>query len=410
MILHARVVAGSGGGPDKTILASAPHMARTRSRMAALYIHPRHDDGIHVIRERAGLTGCELHTIPEDGPLDPRTVTQAIELCRTLGVAVWHGHDYKTNLLGLILRRFWPMRLVTTIHGWTWDTLRTRVYYRVDNWCLKRYERVMAVSPLHLTHCKRLGIPDEKVVYIPNGVDTEVFRPEGRLMDGGTSRGGAEVESEGEARWVDGSIPRLDGVGIARDAGRFVLGVVARLSPEKGVDRAIRCLSAITGRGRDVELRIVGDGPERERLEALASSLGVAERVRWGGWEKDMAAAYRGMDALLLPSLTEGMPNAVLEAMACGVPVAATDVGGVRELLDEGRCGVVLDARDDTAWPTVIEPLLVSPGRRIELARRARERVVENYSFDRRMAKEIAVYEDVLGVTLRDVPAVRRAA
>ncbi|MEX0776594.1 MAG: glycosyltransferase [Phycisphaeraceae bacterium] len=381
-MLHVRVVAGSGGGPDKTILRSAGYVDPTQLRIAAAYIHPHNDPGILGLRQRAGEWGCPFYEIGETGPLDPSTVRSLLNLCRKLRVAVWHGHDYKSNVLGLMLRRWWPMRLVTTVHGWTHDTARTRLYYHIDNLCLTRYDHVMAVSPMLVEHCRSLGVREEQLSYVPNGIALEDYVPGDRAV-------------------------MRKALGLAD--GALAIGVVGRLSVEKGVDRAIATLAALREKPAyaDTQLHLIGDGPQRGQLDGMVESLGLRGAVHFHGWQADTRRFYDALDLLLLPSHTEGLPNVVLEAMAMNVPVAATDVGGVRELLDEGRCGTILN-QDATTWPLHLAPLLVSVARRHELARQARQRVMSHYAFEKRMAREVAVYQRVLSI--QRPQTLRRAA
>src|SRR5205823_5168756 len=117
VVLDARVVTGSGGGPDKTILNSPRFLEPLGYRMVCAYLHPPADAGFAVIRQNAERYRAPLVAIPDRGPWDWRVVTDLLAACKRERVAVWHGHDYKTNALGLLLKRFWPMRLVTTVHG-----------------------------------------------------------------------------------------------------------------------------------------------------------------------------------------------------------------------------------------------------------------------------------------------------
>ncbi len=386
MVLHTRVVSGSGGGPDKTVLRSACYVDPQRLRMAAAYIHPAGDGGIKTLRERARDWGCPMWEFPESGPIDPRIVQALLRLCREQRVTIWHAHDYKTDALGLLLRRFWPMKLVTTVHGWTRESLRTQLYYHVDNWCLSKYDHVIAVSRDLEGHCLERGVSEDRLTYIPNAIESEEY-----------SRA---LAPEAARR----------ALGVAAD--RFVIGTVGRLSVEKGVSRSVYCLAQVRKAFPNVELHLVGDGPERGKLEALARELGVAGAVKFWGWQARVKPFYEVMDLLLLPSHTEGLPNVVLEAMSMGVPVAATDVGGVSELLEEGHCGVIL-ARDQTGWGKQLIPLLSQPEWRAALSRRARQRVEERYTFRRRMERVVAVYERVLsGASQGDAAGdrVRKAA
>lgn len=383
LVLDVRVVTGAGGGPDKTILRTARHLDAQRYRMAAAYLHPQGDGGIGLLREQARQQGCPFYEIGEAGALDPRSVRALLQLCRKLRVAVWHGHDYKANALGLLLRRFWPMKLVTTVHGWTWETRRTRLYYHMDNFCLPRYDQIITVNSKLRDHCLTRGIAPEKVTMIANGIEPEEYRREQEA---------ATVRRE-----------------LGVPAGALVVGVVGRFSPEKGVDRAIDVLADLRGQHQELELHLVGDGPECARLQKLARKLKVEAAVRFWGWQQRSQRFYEMMDVLLLPSHTEGLPNVVLEAMAMGVAVAGTDVGGVREVLDDGRCGVVLTGEAPT-WGRQIAPLLVSAPRRAELARRARQRVEEHYSFRGRIEKLMRIYDRVLSIAGDGAAVVRRAA
>lgn len=369
MVLHVRVVTGSGGGPDKTVMRSPAFVDRRRFRMAAAYIHPASDKGIELLRRRAGQWKCPLFTIPERGALDLRTVHSLLSLCRRLRVAIWHAHDYKSNLLGLVLRRFWPMHLVTTVHGWTWESRRMRLYERLDRALLKHYDHVMTVSPLLQQQVADLGVAEDRLSYIANGIVPSEY---------------VRQQKPAEAR---------EKLGIDRDA--TVIGVVGRLGPEKGVDRAIRLLAQLLPEHPKAQLHIVGDGPQRQALETLAEQLGVTASVRFHGWQAQSQPFYEAMDLLLLPSHTEGLPNVVLEAMAMHVPVAATDVGGVRDLLDDGRCGTVL-THEEATWPQAVAALLSDADRRAAVAERARRRIETHFSFARRMTRELGIYDRLL--------------
>jgi glycosyltransferase involved in cell wall biosynthesis len=371
MVLHARVVAGSGGGPDKTILRSARYANPERLRMAAAYIYPHGDRGIELLRTKARNWGCPLWEFPETGPIDPGVVQSLLRLCREQRTAIWHAHDYKTDALGVLLRRFWPMKLVTTVHGWTRESLRTRLYYHVDNWCLNRYDHVIVVNRDLSEHCRERGVREDRMTYIPNAIEHEGYR--------------RQLTVEG-ARGA---------MGVATD--RLVVGVVGRLSVEKGVDRSIHCVAELRKRFPNVELHLIGDGPERGRLEALVTESGLKCAVRFWGWQAEVKPFYEVMDVLLLPSRTEGLPNVVLEAMAMEVPVAATDVGGVSDLLDGGGCGVILGL-DEAGWSGRIGSILSSRELRAELASRARRRVETDYSFHKRMERVMGIYDRVLGV------------
>ncbi|MGL4554935.1 MAG: glycosyltransferase, partial [Gemmataceae bacterium] len=171
VVLDARVVVGAGGGPEKTILNSPRYLAEAGYRNLCVYMRGPQDAGFATLRDRAARLGAPLIEVDDRGPLDLHVVWQFLDLCRREKVAIWHGHDYKSNLLGLLLSRFWPMRLVTTLHGWVQQTARTPLYYAIDRFCLPRYERVLCVSPDLHEAALAAGVRPERCFLVENGID-----------------------------------------------------------------------------------------------------------------------------------------------------------------------------------------------------------------------------------------------
>lgn len=170
-------------------------------------------------------------------------------------------------------------------------------------------------------------LPADRLRHIPNGLDLQRFRPDGPA-----------------------ALPPVPGAGP-------LVGTVAALRPEKNLGRLLRAAALLLREGTPLRLAIVGDGPERPRLEALAAELGIAGSVLFAGHAADPAATYRGLDVFALSSDTEQMPFSVLEAMATGLPVAATDVGDVRAMLAEENAPH-LSGLEDAALAAALRPLL----------------------------------------------------
>jgi len=145
-------------------------------------------------------------------------------------------------------------------------------------------------------------------------------------------------------------------------------------------------------------LLLVGDGPERAALETQARSLGIADRVRFAGFQTDPAPYLAAMDAFVLPSRSEGLSISLLEAMAAGVPVFVTDAGASREVIEDGKCGTLLPARE-REWMATVGTVLASDGRAADLAARARERVVSHYSLDATLEAYEALYRRSMGTS-----------
>jgi glycosyltransferase involved in cell wall biosynthesis len=372
VVLDARVVTGAGGGPDKTILNSPRFLGPLGYRMVCAYLHPPDDPGFEVLRRTAERYGAPLISVPDRGAWDWRVATEALAVCKRERVTVWHGHDYKTNALGLLLKRFWPMRLVTTVHGWVRHTTRTPLYYRIDQMCLPRYERVICVSDDLLEACLAAGVPARNCVLLENGID-------------GTEYARRQTVAEAKAR-----------LGLPADG--LVLGAVGRLSAEKGFDVLVRAVHALRARGVDVRLVLVGEGDERAALERLVRELHLGDRVRLAGWQADVRPYFEAMDAFALPSLREGLPNVVLEAMALDVPVVSTRVNGVPRLVQDGRNGFLVAPGDLAGLTTALFGLLTNPALRAVFRAAGRRTVETRYSFATRMHRLKRLYDELLGV------------
>ena len=372
VVLHTRVVRGSGGGPDKTILNSPRFLDGSRYRAVCAYMHPPGDPDFEKLADKARSLGAPLISVGDRGSWDWQVIPRLLEVCRRERVAIWHGHDYKSNLLGLLLRRRWPMRLVTTVHGWgVRGSRRTRVYYGVDRLCLRHYERVVCVSEDLRRECLSLGVTEPRCVLVENAIDLRQF---------------SRTRSVTEAK------ARL-GVG----PGRLVIGAVGRLSTEKGFDLLIRAADRLLDEGVDLELWIVGEGDRGPHLADLVRALGRGDRIRLMGFRSDTVEIYEAMDAFALSSYHEGLPNVVLEAMAMGVPVVSTRIAGIPRLIRHGENGLLVEPGDGRGLADALRHLLTDIGLSTRVRDEARRTIEERCSFDARMRKIIAIYDDLLG-------------
>ncbi len=370
VVFDTRVVTGSGGGPDKTILNSPRFLSQVGYRMICGYLHPPADPGYEEIVKKAERYGAPLVSIPDRGPWDWRVVTGLLAVCRRENVAIWHGHDYKTNALGLLLKQFWPMRLVTTAHGWVHHTRRTPLYYRLDQLCLPRYERVICVSEDLFEACQAFGVRSSCCVLLENAIDAEEYR---------------RRKTVAEAKTALGFPPES-----------LLVGTVGRLAPEKAFDVLVRSVRQLLDRGVDVRLAIVGEGDDRERLQEIVRELGLGDRVRLPGWQSDVRSYFEAMDVFALSSLREGLPNVLLEAMALEVPVVATRIAGIPRLVQDGRNGLLVDPGDLEGLTRSLYGVLTNAGLR-DLFRTTGRRTVETrYSFPVRMQRLKRIYDDLL--------------
>jgi sugar transferase (PEP-CTERM/EpsH1 system associated) len=214
-----------------------------------------------------------------------------------------------------------------------------------------------------------IGIPPAKLAVIPNGIPLEDFQP------------------------GDRSRARVD-LGIPLRA--VVAGTVGRLQPVKGTGYLLEAWSRLASDHPDAILLLVGGGPQQAALERMSRRLGISERVRFLGDRADVPGLLRGMDVFVLPSLWEGMPNAALEAMAVGLPVVATAVGGTSEVVVDGVTGLLVQPGDPDALAQSIARLLRDPDLRHKMGQAGRERVVKHFSVGRTVEQTERLYEQLL--------------
>ncbi len=369
-VLDARVVTGSGGGPDKTILNSPRFLEPLGYRMLCGYLTPPNDPGYADIEAKAKKYCAPLVSIPDRGPADWRVIRDLLRVCRSENVRIWHGHDYKTNALGLLLKRFHSMHLVTTVHGWVQQTARTPLYYRVDKWCLPRYEKVICVSNDLHKECLRLGVRDENCLLVENAIDCDDYR---------------RRQSTTAAK------AKLD---LPEDS--TLIGAVGRLSEEKGYDLLLAAVKPLIDADPTVHVMIVGEGSERPRLEAIIRELDIAANVSLPGWRSDVRDVFEAMDLFALSSRREGLPNVLLEAMALEVPVVATAVNGIPRLIAHDVEGLLVEPESTASFSAAIAKLLHDPALRARFRSTARRRIEESFSFPARMRKLADLYDHLL--------------
>jgi sugar transferase (PEP-CTERM/EpsH1 system associated) len=213
-----------------------------------------------------------------------------------------------------------------------------------------------------------VGIPPAKITQIYNGVDTEAFSPGDRH----------------EAR---------EGLGLPHDP--IVMGTVGRLDPVKDHRGLIEAFHRLASR-RDTRLLIVGDGPCRPELERLTNQLGLRGRVHLLGERDDINVMLRALDVFILPSLGEGISNAILEAMATGLPVVATRVGGNPELVDDGVTGFLVPSGSTNSLTAALLRYLDDPGLMRHHGDAGRTRTLNEFSLSRMFAAYDALYARVL--------------
>jgi glycosyltransferase involved in cell wall biosynthesis len=379
MVLHTRVVTGHGGGPEKTILNSPRFLSGLGYQAKLAYLHPPADPGFEALQVRGAALGADVLSVPDRGPLDLTVVSKLVRICRREKVAIWHAHDYKSNVLGLLVRWFWPMKLVTTLHGWTNLTGRAPFYVKLDKRALPYYQAAICVSDDLLLECNALGLAAERCHLIHNAIDTDDYR---------------RTISNEEAKRALGC-----------DPADVLVGSVGRLSPEKAFDQLIQAIVDLRRTGKRVSLWIAGEGDARSALQNVIDRLQCGSYVRLLGHVADPKTLYQAMDVFALSSIREGLPNVVLEAMALETPVVATRIAGMPTLIRDGLDGVLVEPGNLKELKSAVGRLIDDAALRRRLAVAARTTIETRFSFTHRMEKVAGVYDALLN---RDTSSCRR--
>jgi len=374
-VLHVRTAVGAGGGADKTTLKSPFYLRNSSYRAAAAYLRGDQDAEFSQIRGRARQWRCPLFEVSDRGVLDISVVGKLYALCRRLEVRVWHSHEYKSNIIGLIVARWLGLKLVSTIHGWVELSPKLNFFYKLDLWALRRFDRVVVVSQDLYEYCLSKGFDKSRLRLIQNGIETQHYR---RHCRPGAAR----------QRYV------REGA-TTHSSDHLVIGTLGRLSEEKGLHILIQAFAQISRTNSDIELWIGGEGKERTALEKLVERSGIGERVHFLGHISEPVELYECFDIFCLPSLREGLPNTVLEALAMEVPVIATAVGGVPAILHDGVDSRLVTPESSEALEAALRELIDDPDMRLRLAVSGRQLVEREFDFGVRMNKMIAVYDEL---------------
>jgi glycosyltransferase involved in cell wall biosynthesis len=313
--------------------------------------------------------GVPLDLVTERGRFDRSVIAQIRQIVADRKPDIIQTHNVKSHFLmrvsGLARSRRW----LAFHHGYTTTDLKMRCYNQIDRWSLRGADRVVTVCGPFARDIERMGVDASRIIVRHNSV--RPFSP----------------ADDAAKKTIRESFPP--------DLPTML--VVGRLSHEKGHLDLLSAIDILRRKNQRFHVVLVGDGPERARIDAALSRMELETFVTMSGLQHDMRPWYGIADAVVMPSHSEGSPNVLLESMAAGVPVIATRVGGVPEIAVDGETALLVPPRDPEAMAAAIARLLDDAELRKNIVRRAREVADNEYSPAAYRRALVGIYQDVLG-------------
>jgi glycosyltransferase involved in cell wall biosynthesis len=367
-ILHL-IASNFVGGPERQILHHADNAASPSLEIWVGSFRTELAQGEILRRaQEMGLPTLELSS----SRFDPRTIFELAQLLRQKQITLVCSHGYKANLVAWAASRLAGCTHISFVRGWTAETWKVKLYECLDRLILRRADWVVCVSQALAEQAGKKRRGRRAPIVIPNAA---LFLAE------------KDVASPVDRR----SLRRA--LGLPENAA--LVCTLGRLSAEKGHRYLLQCLPGLVSRISNLRIVLLGEGRERSRLEAQLVRSGMQNYVIFAGFRNDVRPWIQACDVIVNPSLTEGMPNVLLEAMALGTAVVATRVGGVPDLIEDRESGLLVPPSNASALANAICDLFADPAEALRLSRNAQARVQE-YAPARQCQRLLELYAKAL--------------
>jgi glycosyltransferase involved in cell wall biosynthesis len=369
-ILHLRT-SNFVGGPERQLLRYGDYEREGPLELIfGTLVGETEGRGFAMAVEERGL---QVLTLPAGKMGDIRALSKLVGYLRKRSIALVCTHGYQADLLGALAGLACRTPVVWFLRGWTGEDWKVRIYEALDRALLPLATRVVCLSNTQasqLALCRSLA---RKIRLVHNAVEARSISPQERL----------EVRRKLRMR-------------LELPNGSTVVAAAGRLSPEKGMAYFLHAVPMIRQSFPGAHFVVFGGGPLKSQLEETAQKLFLGTALRFAGFVSDFAELLPGIDLLVNPSLSEVMPNVVLESMACGVPVVATDVGGTAEIAGADKAIALVPPGDSRAIARAVSDLLHDPDRAAELGRAGQRRVQAAFSPTRQKAELRALYQEMV--------------
>jgi glycosyltransferase involved in cell wall biosynthesis len=358
------------GGPGKTILETFRAIDHSRFDVHLGLFRSPDDRSETPFLTAARAIGMPIHEVRARSPYDPRLAFRLAALVRDQAFDIVHPHEGSSDIVTYAMRAIHRVPIVTTAHGFIGNSGKQRFMVALDKRVMRGFDRVIAVSEKMQRDLIAAGVPGSKVTLLHNAIVLEKYRRTGET--------GALTAA------------------VGRPLPRPALVSIGRLSPEKGHADLVDALAKVAATGRRISAVFAGDGPSRADLTARIQAAGLQDWIHLPGYVQQPARLLQEADLMVLPSHTEGLPNAALEAFAMEVPVLATRVGGTPEVVTDGETGRLVPARSPESLAAGIISFLDDGATWRGFTAEARRVVETRFDFKIRTSKLEAIYDEMM--------------
>jgi glycosyltransferase involved in cell wall biosynthesis len=314
------------------------------------------------IKEKATARGLTTEEIVCRGRFDRNSVVSLREIVARYQIDVIHCHGIKPDLYALLAARKSKIALVSTCHLWVFEDKKDWLISAMERGLLLGFDDVVAVSASIVPQLRRFGI---RAKVVDNGIDLTPFR-----------------------------VPQSDLIKRMGWEGRPIIGAIGRLAPQKGLQYLLRAAPEVLRENPTALFVFAGDGPERQALQAEANDLGLRDAVRFLGVQENIPELLAAIDVLTMPSLSEGMPMALLEAMACGKAVVASRVGAITKVIEHRVNGWMIDSGDVSGLAEGLKEILGCGDLRRRLGRAAKQTIESRFSAEIMAKNYLEIYRE----------------
>ena len=367
-ILHLRDT-NEVGGPGKTILETYSHIDKDLFAISIGVFRTREETDETPFILEAKRKGIAVHEIRSRNQYDPAMVREIVTLVKKNKFDILHTHEPKSDICGFLAAKICRIPVMATMHGWIANGLKQKFFTKIDKMVARYFDRVIVVNNAMRDILIKEGVSPDIITVLHNCIVTEDYYRDG----------------------ITGYISQS----IGKELPPPVIGTLGRLSPEKGHVDFVEAAAIVLAQGFDARFVIVGDGPEKTRIEQMISEKGLEKYVMLAGYLRDPRRVLQDFDLLVLPSYTEGLPNVILEALMMEVPVLSTDVGGVPDIIRDGVYGILIPPGDPLTMARAIMDFLDHPGKHNKMARNGKRTVEDCFDFKVRTQKLQKIYSGV---------------